>query len=67
MSKRYESHLIELPVLLSKMALDTGLSIGLSLARLAQITTRSLDNYVEKYVELMEGEIKVNKEKIKVE
>ena len=67
MSKRYESPLIELPVLLSKMALDTGLSIGLSLARLAQITTRSLDNYVEKYVELMEGEIKVNKEKIKVE
>jgi len=67
MSERKEAQLVELPFLLSKIAFDSGLSLGLSLARLAQIMTKSMDAGIEKYIELMEQEMKVTREKVKVE
>lgn len=67
MSERKEAQLVELPFLLSKIAFDSGLSLGLSLARLAQIMTKSMDVGIEKYIELMEQEMKVTREKVKVE
>ena len=67
MSERKESQVIELPFLLSKIALDSGISMGISLARLAQIMTRSVDVGIEKYIELMEGEMRTSREKVKVE
>lgn len=67
MSEKKEAQLIELPFLLSKIAFDSGLSVGISLARLAQILTRSVDAGIERYMELMENEMKVTREKVKVE
>lgn len=67
MSEKKETQLIELPFMLSKIAFDSGLSFGLSLARLAQIMTRSVDAGIERYIELMESEIKGSREKVKVE
>lgn len=67
MSEKKEAQLIELPFLLSKIAFDSGLSMGISLARLAQILTRSVDAGIERYMELMENEMKVTREKVKVE
>jgi len=67
MSERKESQVIELPFLLSKIAFDSGISMGISLARLAQIMTRSVDVGIEKYIELMEGEMRTSREKVKVE
>ncbi|MBI5133280.1 MAG: hypothetical protein HZA83_01070 [Thaumarchaeota archaeon] len=67
MSEKKEAQLIELPFLLSKIAFDSGLSMGVSLARLAQILTRSVDAGIERYIELMENEMKVTREKVKVE
>ncbi|MGH9909620.1 MAG: hypothetical protein ACRD32_03185 [Nitrososphaerales archaeon] len=67
MSEKKEAQLIELPFLLSKIAFDSGLSMGISLARLAQILTRSVDAGIERYIELMENEMKVTREKVKVE
>jgi len=67
MSEKKEGQLIELPFLLSKIALDSGISMGLSLARLAQIMTRSVDAGIEKYIELMESEMQTTREKVKVE
>jgi len=62
-----EGQLIELPFLLSNIALDSALSIGLSLAKMAQIMSRSVDVGIEKHIELMESEMKTDKEKVKVE
>lgn len=67
MSEKKEAQLIELPFLLSKIAFDSGLSMGISLARLTQILTRSVDAGIERYIELMENEMKVTREKVKVE
>jgi hypothetical protein len=67
MSEKKEAQLIELPFLLSKIAFDSGLSVGISLARLAQILTRSVDAGIERYMELIENEMKVTREKVKVE
>ena len=67
MSEKKEAQLIELPFLLSKIAFDSGMSMGISLARLAQILTRSVDAGIERYIELMENEMKVTREKVKVE
>ena len=67
MSEEKEAQLIELSFLLSKIAFDSGLSMGISLARLTQILTRSVDAGIERYIELMENEMKVTREKIKVE
>lgn len=67
MNEEKEGQLIELPFLLSNIALDSALSIGLSLAKMAQIMSRSVDAGIEKYIELMESEMKTVKEKVKVE
>ena len=67
MSEKKEAQLIELPFLLSKIAFDSGLSMGISLARLTQILTRSVDAGIERYIELMENEMIVTREKVKVE
>lgn len=67
MSEKKETQMIELPFLLSKIAFDSGLSLGLSLARLAQIMTRSVDAGIAKYIELMESEMAGKREKVKVE
>ncbi|MEE8133029.1 MAG: hypothetical protein V3T40_05590 [Nitrososphaerales archaeon] len=67
MNEEKEGQLIELPFLLSNIALDSALSIGLSLAKMAQIMSRSVDAGIEKHIELMESEMKTDKEKVKVE
>lgn len=67
MNEEKEGRLIELPFLLSNIALDSALSIGLSLAKMAQIMSRSVDAGIEKHIELMESEMKTDKEKVKVE
>ncbi len=67
MSEKKEARLVELPFLLSRIAFDSGLSLGLAFARMAQIMTKSLDAGIERYIELMESEMKTAKEKVKVE
>jgi hypothetical protein len=67
MSEKKETQFIELPFLVSRIAFESGLSMGLSLARLAQILTRSMDAGIEKYIELMESEMKGTREKVKVD
>ncbi len=67
MNEEKEGQLIELPFLLSNISLDSALSIGLSLAKMAQIMSRSVDAGIEKHIELMESEMKTDKEKVKVE
>ncbi len=67
MSEKKEGQMIELPFLLSKIAFDSGISMGISLARLAQIMTRSVDAGIEKYIELMESEMRTTREKVKIE
>lgn len=67
MSEKKEAQLIELPFLLSKIAFDSGLSMGISLARLAQILTRSVDAGIERYIGTDGKRVKVTREKVKVE
>ncbi|MEM2759678.1 MAG: hypothetical protein QXU32_07485 [Nitrososphaerales archaeon] len=67
MSEKKESQFIELPFLLSKVALDYGLSMSVLLAKVLQIILKSADAGIEKYIEMMESEMKVTREKLKVE
>ncbi|MFQ5920502.1 MAG: hypothetical protein ACE5JV_00620 [Nitrososphaerales archaeon] len=66
--ERKEANLIELPFLLSKVALDSGFALMLSFAKFAQIANRSVEAGIGKYIELMETEMKKPaKERINVE
>lgn len=67
MSEKKETQAIELPFMLSRIAFDSGLSFGLSLARLAQILTKSVDAGLARYIDLMETEMGSSSEKVKVE
>ena len=65
--KKKEASMVELPFLLSKIAFDSSLSLLLSLARVAQIANKSVEAGIDKYIELMEAEMKADtKEKVKV-
>lgn len=66
--KRKQEPYVELPFVLSQIALDSTLSLMLSLARVAQIANRSVEAGIERYIELMEAEMrKPAKERVKVE
>ena len=66
--KRKEAPLVELPFLLSQIAFDSSLALMLSFARVAQIANKSVEAGIEKYIELMEKEMKTTaKERVKVE
>ena len=66
--KRKDASMVELPFLLSRIAFDSSLALLLSLARVAQIANKSVEAGIDKYIELMETEMKtVTKEKISVD
>ena len=66
--KKKEAPLVELPFLLSQIAFDSSLALLLSLARVAQIANKSVEAGIDKYIELMEKEMKpAAKERVKVE
>jgi len=66
--KRKEAPLVELPFLLSQIAFDSSLALMLSFARVAQIANKSVEAGIDKYIELMEAEMKTAaKERVKVE
>lgn len=66
--KRKEAQVVELPFLLSQMAFESSLALMLTFARVAQIANKSLEAGLNKYIELMEAEMKKGpKERVKVE
>jgi hypothetical protein len=66
--KRKDASLVEMPFLLSQIAFDSSLALLLSLAKVAQIANKSVEAGIDKYIELMEKEMKTTaKERIKVE
>jgi hypothetical protein len=66
--KRKDASVVELPFLLSRIAFDSSLALLLSLARVAQIANKSVEAGIDKYIELMESEMKADeKERVKVD
>jgi len=66
--KRKDASMVELPLLLSRIAFDSSLALLLSLARVAQIANKSVEAGIDKYIELMESEMKTaTKEKVSVD
>jgi hypothetical protein len=66
--KRKDASMVELPFLLSRIAFDSSLALLLSLAKVAQIANRSVEAGIDKYIELMESEMKTaTKEKVDVD
>lgn len=65
--KRKESSVIEMPFLMSQIAFDSSLALLLSLARVAKIVNKSVEVGIDRYIELMESEMKTTKERVKVE
>jgi len=66
--KRKDASMVELPFLLSRIAFDSSLALLLSLAKVAQIANRSVEAGIDKYIELMESEMKTaTKEKVSVD
>ena len=66
--KRKDTSMVELPFLLSRIAFDSSLALLLSLAKVAQIANKSVEAGIDKYIELMESEMKTaTKEKVSVD
>ncbi len=66
--KRKEASLVEMPFLLSQIAFDSSLALLLSLAKVVKIANKSVEAGIDKYIELMEAEMKTaTKERVKVE
>jgi hypothetical protein len=66
--RKKEASMVELPFLLSQIAFDSSLALLLSLARVAQIANKSVEAGIDKYIELMESEMKTSaREKVKVQ
>ena len=66
--KRKDTSMVELPFLLSRIAFDSSLALLLSVARVAQIANKSVEAGIDKYIELMESEMKTaTKEKVSVD
>jgi hypothetical protein len=66
--KRKDASMVELPFLLSRIAFDSSLALLLSLAKVAQIANKSVEAGIDKYIELMESEMKTGtKEKVSVD
>jgi hypothetical protein len=66
--KRKDASMVELPFLLSRIAFDSSLALLLSVARVAQIANKSVEAGIDKYIELMESEMKTaTKEKVDVD
>lgn len=66
--KRKDASVVELPFLLSRIAFDSSLALLLSVARVAQIANKSVEAGIDKYIELMESEMKTStKEKVSVD
>ncbi len=66
--KRKDASMVELPFLLSRIAFDSSLALLLSVARVAQIANKSVEAGIDKYIELMESELKTGtKEKVSVD
>ncbi|MGH9921523.1 MAG: hypothetical protein ACRD38_02095 [Nitrososphaerales archaeon] len=66
--KRKDASMVELPFLLSRIAFDSSLALLLSLAKVAQIANKSVEAGIDKYIELMESEMKTaTKEKVSVD
>ena len=66
--RKKEASMAELPFLLSQIAFDSSLALLLSLARVAQIANKSVEAGIDKYIELMESEMKTGaREKVKVQ
>lgn len=69
MSKNVAMDLWDLPLVASKLAIDTTLMTSVSLARILLFGAKSLDAGIGKYIELAEEELRHNekKESIRVE
>ncbi len=66
--KRKDASVVELPFLLSRIAFDSSLALLLSLAKVAQIANKSVEAGIDKYIQLMESEMKTStKEKVSVD
>ncbi len=66
--KRKDTSMVELPFLLSRIAFDSSLALLLSVARVAQIANKSVEAGIDKYIELMESEMRTaTKEKVSVD
>ncbi len=66
--KRKEASLVEMPFLLSQIAFDSSLALLLSLAKVVKIANKSVEAGIDKYIELVEAEMKTAaKERVKVE
>lgn len=66
--KRKDTSMVELPFLLSRIAFDSSLALLLSVARVAQIANKSVEAGIDKYIELMESEMRTaTKEKVDVD
>jgi hypothetical protein len=66
--KRKDASMVELPFMLSRIAFDSSLALLLSLAKVAQIANKSVEAGIDKYIELMESEMKTStKEKVSVD
>jgi len=61
--KRKDASMVELPFLLSRIAFDSSLALLLSVARVAQIANKSVEAGIDKYIELMEAEMKADTRK----
>ncbi len=65
---RKDASMVELPFLLSRIVFDSSLALLLSVARVAQIANKSVEAGIDKYIELMESEMKTaTKEKVDVD
>ncbi len=62
-----EASMFELPLVITQVAFDSSLAFLLAMARVAKIANKSMEAGIDKYIELMEAEMKPSKERIKVE
>lgn len=53
--------------ILSKVAINTGLSLTLTAAKMASITNKSIGAAIDTYIKLLEEEMKPVKEKVSIE
>ncbi|RMF31393.1 MAG: hypothetical protein D6752_02260 [Candidatus Nitrosothermus koennekii] len=53
--------------ILSKVAINTGLSLTLTTAKMASITNKSIGAAIDTYIKLLEEEMKPVKEKVSIE
>ncbi len=62
-----KENILDTVSVLSKLAINTSLSLVLTTAKMASITNKSIGAAIDTYIKLVEEEIKPVKEKVNVE